>query len=92
MNAREAQAWIEQKTAQDVDAVGNEIKMTSYGAIQHVIFEYQREIRDRKSAPDPERVVPCLESLVFYLKQAQRDLEELRELKRALAALKSSVI
>jgi hypothetical protein len=69
-----------------------DVKVTPSGAIQQAIFDYQRDIRNWKDTPDPENVVPYLKAMVFHLNQAQHDLEELRELKRALAVLKASVL
>lgn len=62
--------------------------MTPQGAIQQDIWDLCQERADWAERDDPNGVRPWLNARLACLEQAQRDLDELREIKKALAVLK----
>jgi hypothetical protein len=67
-------------------------QMTPHAAIQHAIWELCRARADWKNADDPNNVLEWIEARIDCLTEAQRQLEELRKVKAALAVLKDALI
>lgn len=79
----------EQTISTDYDAIRD---MTPASAIQHAIFGLCGKRADWAERDDPSGVLRWIEAQLANLERAQRELEELREIKKALAILKSSVL
>ncbi len=65
--------------------------MTPSAAIQQAIFDLCYQRRDWQDKDDPNGVRPWIDARLKNLEQAQRDLSELREIKKALAVLKAAI-
>ncbi len=64
------------------------IEMTPHAAIQHAIWELIERRAEWQKRDDPNGVLEWIESRIECLSEAQRQLEEFREVKRALSILK----
>ena len=64
--------------------------MTPSGAILRAIYDLRHELDAWKERDDPHGVRPDIAARIASLEQAQRELAELREIKKALAVLNAA--